>query len=783
MNKKIVFTAILISCFFVGTISANAQSTVLNSTGCVQLTQDFGFGARDRNTNGQVSVLQNFLINQSHLIGPATGYFGNGTRSALAKFQAAQGISPALGYLGPVTRAKIAALTCNSNQSRPPQINSMSPTSGYAGVAVNLYGSSFTISNNINFGSTVISNVASTDGITLTFSVPNLPTASSLGSSFPVSVTNVRGTSNTVLFNLLSTPASSTGGRLSINSDNSATSYVTLVQSGPDYIGQFTWTFPLTAIDGDVWVSPNGAVFAIYNSSGINTTQMGNAVSSFGISSGQGSIDNGFFHLKAGETATFSLLVNYQPTADGYYKMRLQDIYYNNTGPASPNNKLVPTEFFDTNTLYVPGSSPTTAVNHPPQITGGYAPTSPLIAGQSYGFGWSATDQDNDDLSWGVIWGDGSGLQGACQVPHQQNKANWNFTASHSWNSPGTYSIYINVSDCMGGVSSSTAGTYSVIAPPAPISTAPTITSISPSSGPVGSQVTIKGTNYNSRTFVAIDGDSYTVFPNSYTSTSLTFTVPNTISIGTHKIQVNEIAAAFPLSNAVSFTVTAPDKTLCKFCLQNSLQSNALNAFNQILAVVVNGHSVDNPTSSNDGTVNPNGPGTNTATNSTIHVAPSLSVNMHIGSTDTSTNGEVSLLQQFLVGGGYLTMPAGVSTGYFGPLTQAAVIQFQTAAGISPNVGFVGPITRSVIQNLTGGNGSNSSVPAYYSGNGATNGTTTTTSNCFTQDCSRSTNGATTWTYTGPSSTTTGTIKDKPTGSSSCPTYASCGAQPIDPGQ
>jgi peptidoglycan hydrolase-like protein with peptidoglycan-binding domain len=38
-----------------------------------------------------------------------------------------------------------------------------------------------------------------------------------------------------------------------------------------------------------------------------------------------------------------------------------------------------------------------------------------------------------------------------------------------------------------------------------------------------------------------------------------------------------------------------------------------------------------------------------------------------------STGSEVSALQQVLVSGGYLVMPAGVSMGYFGPLTQAAV--------------------------------------------------------------------------------------------------------------
>jgi peptidoglycan hydrolase-like protein with peptidoglycan-binding domain len=41
--------------------------------------------------------------------GNETTYFGALTRAALAKFQAANGISPAAGYYGPITRAYIAA--------------------------------------------------------------------------------------------------------------------------------------------------------------------------------------------------------------------------------------------------------------------------------------------------------------------------------------------------------------------------------------------------------------------------------------------------------------------------------------------------------------------------------------------------------------------------------------------------------------------------------------------------------------------------------------------------
>ncbi len=60
-----------------------------------------------------------------------------------------------------------------------------------------------------------------------------------------------------------------------------------------------------------------------------------------------------------------------------------------------------------------------------------------------------------------------------------------------------------------------------------------------------------------------------------------------------------------------------------------------------------------------------------------------------------STHADVSALQDMLIAGGYLQMPAGVSKGYFGALTKAAVMKWQMSKGITPAVGFFGPISRA----------------------------------------------------------------------------------------
>ncbi|MDO8569313.1 MAG: peptidoglycan-binding domain-containing protein [bacterium] len=73
--------------------------------------------------------------------------------------------------------------------------------------------------------------------------------------------------------------------------------------------------------------------------------------------------------------------------------------------------------------------------------------------------------------------------------------------------------------------------------------------------------------------------------------------------------------------------------------------------------------------------------------------AETFNTNLTIGSTGT----DVVALQTYLVNNGYLVMPAGVSKGYFGNLTRAAVARWQAANGITPAVGYFGPISRRTI--------------------------------------------------------------------------------------
>lgn len=93
-----------------------------SSSSCSAFTRDLTVGS----TGADVMDLQKILNGNGYPVastgagspGNESTYFGSLTQSALAKWQAANGISPAAGYFGPITRAKLAA-SCTSTPTGP----------------------------------------------------------------------------------------------------------------------------------------------------------------------------------------------------------------------------------------------------------------------------------------------------------------------------------------------------------------------------------------------------------------------------------------------------------------------------------------------------------------------------------------------------------------------------------------------------------------------------------------------------------------------------------------
>jgi len=104
-----------------------------------------------------------------------------------------------------------------------------------------------------------------------------------------------------------------------------------------------------------------------------------------------------------------------------------------------------------------------------------------------------------------------------------------------------------------------------------------------------------------------------------------------------------------------------------------------------------------------------------------------------------STGPAVVALQSFLVSKGLLTMPAGVSMGYFGGLTKSAVATYQISKGIQPSAGYFGPITRAAANaDSVGGTTTTTTTPGCSAGalfnsmTGTPCSTTTTTTTANT---------------------------------------------------
>jgi hypothetical protein len=139
---------------------------------------------------------------------------------------------------------------------------------------------------------------------------------------------------------------------------------------------------------------------------------------------------------------------------------------------------------------------------------------------------------------------------GTC--PREQSACSSNFSSSLA---PGNYSLYI---DAANGSIVSNKIPFTVISPATFIS--PVINSINPTSGAVGTAVTIYGSNFNSKANVYIDGSRLIVPATFISSSQLSFVVQSGIAAGVHSILVvNGQTNIIPfVSNAVNLNIANP---------------------------------------------------------------------------------------------------------------------------------------------------------------------------------------------------------------------------------
>src|SRR3989338_4311110 len=92
-------------------------SSAPSTTGC-SFTRDLTIGSQ----GSDVTCLQNYLTSTGHFTfsGGSTGYFGSITRTAVAAWQAANGVAPAVGYFGAISRARYSSMVVVVMPPPPP---------------------------------------------------------------------------------------------------------------------------------------------------------------------------------------------------------------------------------------------------------------------------------------------------------------------------------------------------------------------------------------------------------------------------------------------------------------------------------------------------------------------------------------------------------------------------------------------------------------------------------------------------------------------------------------
>jgi hypothetical protein len=142
-------------------------------------------------------------------------------------------------------------------------------------------------------------------------------------------------------------------------------------------------------------------------------------------------------------------------------------------------------------------------------------------------------------------------------IPSNIGVGSYKISAYLSWTGPGAGGAIHDDSDAPFTVVNSSSVQNN---PPPAITTttvAPSITSLSPNSGPVGTVVTITGVNFGTSNSVVLNG----IVPvTSSNQTHLTFTVPLNTPVGAHGISVINNANNYG-SNTLIFTVTPSSQT------------------------------------------------------------------------------------------------------------------------------------------------------------------------------------------------------------------------------
>lgn len=170
-----------------------------------------------------------------------------------------------------------------------------------------------------------------------------------------------------------------------------------------------------------------------------------------------------------------------------------------------------------------------TSVSGPNALAAGQSGTWTVLTNAAYG----------SSVTMSVRWGDENTYPYALGASAASNYVGQQNTFSHTYNQAGTYTITFTASDSYGRTTSASAsvavsgGSSGCNAYPywypCPTTQAPTISSISPVQGPIGTQVTIYGSGFTQDNRVHFGGGGAIHVPSYSNGTMLYYTIPSSV--------------------------------------------------------------------------------------------------------------------------------------------------------------------------------------------------------------------------------------------------------------
>lgn len=124
--KSVLLAGLVLSLTFINNVSAQSyygqngdvDTDTTSASTCYSLSYNMRKGSRDSNTNGEVTKLQEALVQLGYLNADPTGYFGRATYNAVKNFQSAKGLLSS-GFFGTYTRKALYNATCHGNDPDP----------------------------------------------------------------------------------------------------------------------------------------------------------------------------------------------------------------------------------------------------------------------------------------------------------------------------------------------------------------------------------------------------------------------------------------------------------------------------------------------------------------------------------------------------------------------------------------------------------------------------------------------------------------------------------------